>query len=104
MWLTKVPGRAAEASAALRTTGLAPYWTRMKVKLLAFAHARELLGFSERALDCDPSETPHALLARIAPDFTAKACRVAVDGEYHDWDKAIGEAVEIALIPPVSGG
>ena len=30
--------------------------------------------------------------------------RIAVDQEYADWDSPIGEAKEIALIPPVSGG
>ena len=76
----------------------------MQVKLLAFAQAREQLGFSEREIICEPTETPRALLARVAPTFVAHACRVAVDGEYRDWNEAVGAASEIALIPPVSGG
>jgi molybdopterin converting factor small subunit len=40
----------------------------------------------------------------VAPAFDCAACRVAVDGEYHDWDAPLGAAREIALIPPVSGG
>lgn len=76
----------------------------MPVKLLAFAHTRDLLGFHERLLDCTPEETPRALLARIAPALDCAGLRVAVDGEYHDWNTPIGLASEIALIPPVSGG
>lgn len=80
------------------------YALRMPVKLLAFAHTRDLLGFQERLLDCEPEETPRAFLARLAPALDCTGLRVAVDGEYHDWDTPIGSASEIALIPPVSGG
>ena len=76
----------------------------MQVTLLAFAQARDRLGFRERAVECAPAETPRMLLARIAPDFDVAALRVALDGDYHDWDAPIGDAREIALIPPVSGG
>ena len=76
----------------------------MQVTLFAFAQARDRLGFRERAVECAPAETPRAVLARVAPGFDVAALRVAVDAEYHDWDAPIGEATEIALIPPVSGG
>ena len=76
----------------------------MPVKLLAFAQTRDLLGFHERAIDCAPGESPRAILARLAPALDPAALRVAVDGEYTDWDAPIGAATEIALIPPVSGG
>ncbi len=76
----------------------------MQVKLLAFAQARDQLGWSERVVECEPTETPHAILARIAPAAPVEMWRVAVDEEYHSWDDAIGSAREIALIPPVSGG
>ena len=78
--------------------------SRMPVKLLAFAQTRDLLGFHERAIDCAPGETPRTILARLAPALDLAALRVAVDGEYCDWDAPIGAATEIALIPPVSGG
>ena len=55
-------------------------------------------------MQCAPEETPRQILARLAPGFEAVAVRVAVDHEYHAWDSPIGQASELALIPPVSGG
>ena len=77
----------------------------MKVTLLTFAQTRTQLGFSEKIVECQPAETPRQIFQRIAPLFDfGKAIRVAVDQEYADWDRPIGNAHEIALIPPVSGG
>ena len=80
------------------------YITTMQVKLLAFAQARDQLGFDERVVTCQPEESPRAVLARIAPGLRVEAMRVAVDQDYHAWDAPLGSASEIALIPPVSGG
>lgn len=74
------------------------------VKLLAFAQAADQLGFRERAVECTAAESAREVLRRVAPEFDAPKVRVAVDEEYVDWDAPIGEAREIALIPPVSGG
>ena len=76
----------------------------MQINLYAFAQARDQLGWSERIVECTPEETPRAVLARVAPGLRVEAMRVAVDQEYHSWDAPIGQAAEIALIPPVSGG
>jgi len=76
----------------------------MQVNLLAFAQARDQLGWSERAVECTPEDTPRSIFARVAPELRVKLMRVAVDHEYQSWDHPIGEASEIALIPPVSGG
>ncbi len=76
----------------------------MQITVLTFAQTREQLGFSERTLTCETHETPRVILRRIAPQFVPGSVRVAVDLEYADWDKPIGEAHELALIPPVSGG
>lgn len=76
----------------------------MQVKLLAFAHARHQLGFEERSIECAPDETPRAIIARVAPGLDLASLRAAIDCEYCDWDAPIGDARELALIPPVSGG
>ena len=76
----------------------------MQVNLLAFAQARDQLGWTERVVECEPDETPRTVFARVAPELHVEMMRVAVDQEYHSWDEPIGAVSEIALIPPVSGG
>lgn len=76
----------------------------MPLTVLAFAQARDQLGFHERAVECAPGDTPRAVLARIAPAAALGTMRVALDHEYADWDAPIGAARELAIIPPVSGG
>jgi molybdopterin converting factor small subunit len=77
----------------------------MQIKILTFAQTRTQLGFAEKMFDCDPRETPREIFRRLAPRFEpGKTIRVAVNQEYADWDRPIGEASELALIPPVSGG
>ena len=76
----------------------------MQVRLLAFAQAHDQLGFRERLVDCISTDTPRTIVLRLAPQIALDAMRIAVDQEYADWDSPIGEAKEIALIPPVSGG
>ncbi len=77
----------------------------MKIKILTFAQTRTQLGFSELDVDCAATETPRQILHRIAPQFDpGKSIRAAVNQEYTDWDQPVGEAFELALIPPVSGG
>jgi len=76
----------------------------MQLQLLAFAQAHDQLGFRERLVECSPTETPRQILARLAPTAACGTMRVALDCEYTDWDAPIGEARELAFIPPVSGG
>ena len=74
------------------------------MKILAFAAAREKAGFDEIEISADPAETPRAILRRVAPQLPLANLRAAVDREYWDWDTPVGEAAELAIIPPVSGG
>jgi molybdopterin synthase sulfur carrier subunit len=76
----------------------------MTVRLLAFAQAADHVGFRERAVVCKPEDTARQLLQRVAADYDPAHARVAIDGEYRDWDEPIGTAEELAIIPPVSGG
>lgn len=76
----------------------------MHIKLLAFAQARDQLGFDEREMVCDPKDTPREIVQRVAPNAALQMMRVAVDQEYRGWDEAVGAAKELAIIPPVSGG
>jgi molybdopterin converting factor small subunit len=74
------------------------------MKILAFAGAREKAGFAELEAAADPSETPRAILGRVAPQLAVANLRAAIDCEYWDWDAPIGAASELAIIPPVNGG
>jgi len=76
----------------------------MQVKLLAFAQARDQLGWAERVVHYELGDTPRTILARVAPSIPCEGWRVAVDEEYQSWDTPLGTAREIALIPPMSGG
>ncbi len=79
--------------------------TDVKITILTFAQTRTQLGFAEKTIECEPGETPREIFRRLAPQFDpGKIIRVAVNREYADWDQPIGEASELALIPPVSGG
>jgi molybdopterin synthase sulfur carrier subunit len=76
----------------------------MQVKLLVFAQTRQQLGFGERFIECAPHDTPRTIVSRVAPALDVTSLRAALDCEYCAWDAPIGEARELALIPPVSGG
>ena len=76
----------------------------MQLKVVAFAQARDQLGFDEVTVDCGADESPRIVLRRLQPQFLPGSMRVAVDHEYVDWDAPVGNARELALIPPVSGG
>jgi len=74
------------------------------MKILTFAAARESAGFGEMEVTVDPSETPRDIMSRVAPHLGLSKMRAAVDCEYWDWDRPVGPAGELAIIPPVSGG
>lgn len=76
----------------------------MQLKILAFAYLPAQLGFREQTVECAETETPRALLQRLAPALDLATVRVAIDEEYRSWDEPLGPANELALIPPVSGG
>ena len=81
----------------------------MRVRILAFATAATELGATEGELELPDSATidtlrgeliaRHPGLAEIWPRLA-----VAVDGELATPDTALAEGVEVALLPPVSGG
>lgn len=77
------------------------------LRILCFAHAREKLGFADKITPRDPSNTPRQILSALHPGLHPEDLthwRVALDHEYADWDRPVGNAQEMAVIPPVSGG
>ncbi|MEM9444808.1 MAG: MoaD/ThiS family protein [Verrucomicrobiota bacterium] len=78
----------------------------MKVRVLAFSEAKSLLGFSEREISCSRGDTPRFVLEKINSNVEdyLNSWRVAINHEYADWDQELDGYVELAVIPPVSGG
>ncbi len=74
------------------------------IRILAFASASEQIGLRETDVECLPGDTPRGLLARLCPSFDPASARVALDCDYVGWDTPVGNARELAVLPPVSGG
>jgi molybdopterin converting factor subunit 1 len=85
---------------------------RMKLKLLLFAKAREIVGSTEVSVEIEGESITHqALLDHITTvAFPAlkpiiSSCILAINQEYSiDNNNIIREGDEVALIPPISGG
>jgi sulfur-carrier protein len=82
-------------------------------KLLYFAWVREKIGISEEMIELPSSvKTASDLIEFLAGKGEGYAdalaypnvIRIAVDQEHVDHDELIGEAREIALFPPMTGG
>jgi molybdopterin synthase sulfur carrier subunit len=78
------------------------------MRVLLFAHLKDVAGASELALDChnvDAAELWTRLAARC-PELTAfrSSVRLARNLEYAAPDTRFYADDEVALIPPVSGG
>jgi molybdopterin synthase catalytic subunit len=81
----------------------------MKIRLLAFASAGDALGSTEMDLELPDGSQVSDLRQRLDRDYPALAplwprLAVAVDGRVVSPDAALTEGVEVALLPPVSGG
>lgn len=81
----------------------------MRVRLVAFATASDIVGRETLAFDFEGEarlsdlrrrlESEHPELADLWPRLA-----VAVDGELAKDDPPLADGVEVALLPPVSGG
>lgn len=81
----------------------------MRCRVLLFAAARDLAQSDELAVEVSPPVTAGAILDAIAGRCPSLApllpvCRLAVDQSFVTIDATIPPDVELALIPPVSGG
>lgn len=81
----------------------------MKVQVVAFASAAEMLGTGPLEVEIAAGSTVHGLLetlTRLHPDLGKLRDRlaVAVDGELVATTRELADGSEIALLPPVSGG
>ncbi len=72
-----------------------------------FGPLLDVTGLSEESLAVDLPATVAAMEAQIIlahPGLSEREYRVAVDETVRERDEVIGEAREIALLPPFSGG
>lgn len=81
----------------------------MRIRLLAFASAGDALGATETELELPDGSRVADLRARLERDHPALGplwprLAVAVDGRIADPGEPLAEGVEVALLPPVSGG
>jgi molybdopterin converting factor small subunit len=81
----------------------------VRVRVLAFARLRELLGFGERDIEVTGDATVDALWAQLVPAAQAASAlrastRFARNGALVDGSAALLDGDEIALMPPVGGG
>jgi MoaE-MoaD fusion protein len=81
----------------------------MKIQLLAFASAGDALGASEMTLEMPEGSRVADLRARLDQEHPAivplwPRLAVAVDGRVVSSEEPLADGVEVALLPPVSGG
>lgn len=81
----------------------------MRVRVLAFARLRELLGFGERELELGAGTTIDELWARLAAGDADVAplrasTRFARNGTLVEGAAPLHDGDEIALMPPIGGG
>ena len=78
----------------------------MSVTVLYFASLREAAGRDSEVVPVPPSlaQLYDELRGRHGFALARDKLRVAVDGAFAAWDTPPREGMEIAFIPPVSGG
>ncbi|WP_374601656.1 MoaD/ThiS family protein [Arenimonas sp.] len=78
----------------------------MSITVLYFASLRDAAGMASEVLPMPDSLAAlyEGLRAKHGFSLPASRLRVAMDGEFVDWDAAPRDGAEIAFIPPVSGG
>lgn len=78
-----------------------------KYKVRAFGITKEILGGKEIMMEVEGktvADLRHQLLVKYPKLSGLRSLLIAVNNTYAEEDVSIGQADEIALIPPVSGG
>ncbi len=79
----------------------------MNYRLLYFASLRDAAGCSAETVASTAPDV-RALYAELSArhgfTFAAGRLRVAVNGEFTDWEHRLADNDEVVFMPPVSGG
>ncbi|MBX2907062.1 MAG: MoaD/ThiS family protein [Taibaiella sp.] len=80
----------------------------MKIRLLAFGAAREIVGHSVSQQEIMQGASVGYFLSELKIRYPGlsklRSLTIAVNGTYAAQDVILSETDEVALIPPVSGG
>lgn len=79
----------------------------MKLRLLYFASLADAAGCSEESFETcatTPRDAYGEARERHGFRFDTDTLRVAVNGAFADWNRALADGDEVVFIPPVSGG
>lgn len=80
----------------------------MKVKILCFGIAKEILGASSLERDIADGDKVGDLKSRLCEEYPSLSklahLSIAVNEEYQENDYLLSDRDTVALIPPVSGG
>ncbi len=81
----------------------------MKIQILLFAQARQIVGSDSIEVTIPDTATVADLKSSLSdsvPELTALLSRsnIALDQQYAIDEDVVSDGVEVALIPPVSGG
>ena len=79
----------------------------MRCRVLYFASLRDQAGCDSEqvtAASADARALYAQLRARHAFVLEPHSLRVAINGEFASWDRAVADGDEVAFLPPVSGG
>ena len=78
-----------------------------RVHVQYFAILREQAGRSEEQLStaaATPAALYEELRARYGLTLARAQLRVAIDGEFADWNAPLSDGARVVFIPPVAGG
>ena len=80
----------------------------MKIDILAFGIAKDIIRGQTLVMDMPPGTTVGGLKEKLCDQFAGfqllKSFAIAVNAEYRPDDFTLNEKDEVVIIPPVSGG
>jgi molybdopterin converting factor small subunit len=77
----------------------------MRIELICFGPLAEHLGWKSQEMNVDEGTTPRKIAELLGvSDWLNAGLTFAIDGQMCAPDNILSEGVELAMLPPVSGG